>query len=129
MYPAALWPDAHTDWGEQLEDFQPGRLGLSDSPHIVTWRFEDYPQEEQDSHSEEEDGEDEGNTSEKKDPAWLRLSSDDLDQMLDVPGASDKTEHKRRLLRRSVSLADLANIQVAAFCKQCHWSRQLVKWS
>ena len=113
-----------SDWGEQLEDFQPGRLGLSDSPHLVAWRFEDYPQEEQD--SEEEDGQVEGKTSEKKDPAWLRLSSDDLDQMLDVPGASDKTGHKRRLLRRSVSLADLAKIQVAVFCKHCHWSRQLV---
>ena len=44
-----------SDWGEQLEDFQPGRLGLSDSPHLVAWRFEDYPQEEQDSDSEEED--------------------------------------------------------------------------
>ena len=113
-----------SDWGEQLEDFQPGRLGLSDSPHLVAWRFEDYPQEQQGSDSEEEDGEVE--TSGKKDPAWLRLSSDDLDQMLDVPGASDKTGHKRRLLRRSVSLADLAKIQVAVFCKHCHWSRQLV---
>ena len=118
-----------SDWGEQLEDFQPGRLGLSDSPHLVAWRFEDYPQEEQDSDSEEEDGQVEGKTSEKKDPAWLRLSSDDLDQMLDVPGASDKTEHKRRLLRRSVSLADLAKIQVAVFCKLCHGGRELVKWS
>ena len=116
-----------SDWGEELEDFQPGRLGLSDSPHLVTWTFQDYPKEEQDIDSEEEDGQVE--TSEKKDPAWLRLSSDDLDQMLDVPGASDKTEHNRRLLRRSVSLADLAKIQVAVFCKQCCGGRQLVKWS
>ena len=54
-----------SDWGEELEDFQPGRLGLSDSPHIVTWRFEDYPQEQQDSRSEQYGLEE--NTSEKKD--------------------------------------------------------------
>ena len=41
-----------SDWGEELEDFQPGRLGLSDSPHLVTWRFQDYPKEEQDIDSE-----------------------------------------------------------------------------
>ena len=61
---------------EEEELFNPGRLGWSDSPDLVAWRFADYPEEEEDEEGSEEDYEDDWEVSCQ--PAWLRISSEQL---------------------------------------------------
>ena len=61
---------------EEEELFNPGRLGWSDSPDLVAWRFADYPEEEEDEEGSEEDYEDDWEVSCQ--PAWLRIPSEQL---------------------------------------------------
>merc|ERR1711974_316631 len=70
--------DVSSSDGEE-ELFNPGRLGWSDSPDLVAWRFADYPEEEGD--VEEEEGRDEDYEEDwdvSYQPAWLRISSEQL---------------------------------------------------
>ena len=67
---------------EEEELFNPGRLGWSDSPDLVAWRFADYPEEEDDEVDEEgseEDYEEDWDVSYQ--PAWLRISSEQLNSL------------------------------------------------
>ena len=65
---------------DEEELFNPGRLGWSDSPDLVTWRFADYPEEEDEVEEEEgseEDYEEDWDVNCHQ-PAWLRISSEQL---------------------------------------------------
>ena len=67
---------------EEEELFNPGRLGWSDSPDLVAWRFANYPEEEDDELDEEgseEDYEEDWDVSYQ--PAWLRISSEQLNSL------------------------------------------------
>ena len=67
---------------EEEELFNPGRLGWSDSPDLVAWRFADYPEEEDDEvddEGSEEDYEEDWDVSYQ--PAWLRISSEQLNSL------------------------------------------------
>ena len=98
---------------EEEELFNPGRLGWSDSPDLVAWRFADYPDEEEevDEDGSVEDYEEDWDVSCQ--PAWLRISSEQLtalqQQQEDFrsPLAGQASPHPG--LRRSLSCVEISS--------------------
>ena len=97
---------------EEEELFNPGRLGWSDSPDLVAWRFADYPEEEEDEEGSEEDYEEDWEVSCQ--PAWLRISSEQLKTSLHQqqedfrsPLASQGSPYPG--LRRSLSCVEISS--------------------
>ena len=95
---------------EEEELFNPGRLGWSDSPDLVTWRFADYPDEEEevDEEGSEEDYEEDWDVSCQ--PAWLRISSEQLTALQEdfrSPLAGQASPHPG--LRRSLSCVEISS--------------------
>merc|ERR1711971_111251 len=73
-----------SDEDEDEELFNPGRLGWSDSPDLVAWRFADYPEEEEEDEVDEEEGSEEDYEEDwdvSYQPAWLRISSEQLNSL------------------------------------------------
>ena len=100
---------------EEEELFNPGRLGWSDSPDLVAWRFADYPEEEDDEVDEEgseEDYEEDWDVSYQ--PAWLRISSEQLNS-LQEDFRSPLAAHHQGIsspnpgLRRSLSCVEISS--------------------
>ena len=97
---------------EEEELFNPGRLGWSDSPDLVAWRFADYPEEEEDEEGSEEDYEDDWEVSCQ--PAWLRISSEQLktslhQQQEDIRSPLTSQGSPFPGLRRSLSCVEISS--------------------
>ena len=97
---------------EEEELFNPGRLGWSDSPDLVAWRFADYPEEEEDEEGSEEDYEDDWEVSCQ--PAWLRISSEQLktslhQQQEDIRSPLTSQGSPYPGLRRSLSCVEISS--------------------
>ena len=89
--------------------FNPGRLGWSDSPDLVAWRFADYPEEEEE---EEEDYEEDWGAGCHQ-PAWLRISSEQLVSLqgedLRSPLTAPTLSSPHPGLRRSLSCVEISS--------------------
>ena len=88
--------------------FNPGRLGWSDSPDLVAWRFADYPEEEEEEEEYEEDWE-----AGYQQPAWLRISSEQLVSLqgedLRSPLTAPTLSSPHPGLRRSLSCVEISS--------------------
>ena len=88
--------------------FNPGRLGWSDSPDLVAWRFADYPEEEEEEEDYEEDWE-----AGYQQPAWLRISSEQLVSLqgedLRSPLTAPTLSSPHPGLRRSLSCVEISS--------------------
>ena len=123
--------DDTSDESEEEGDlFNPGRLGWSDSPDLIAWRFLDYPEEEEGGLEGEHDGEvsdgEEGDKDEDepwRETAWLRISSERLDlpqdncrspalAVLRTPSYLRMSTTTSPSLRRSLSMVDLSTTPI-----------------